>query len=233
MFFLLLFFQLFSRALAEVRKQAAQDDQDREDPDTTANERTPEVLNPCRHEQQEEENISLQKKLSSTQTELKSPNPTAKEEIERRDRNIKSLHQKLLDLQSQFNEAMDSCIRTKRELRVAEEMMKKKNIEICYLKHSLQAQKKEMEVIRDSLWERDSRGCQTSQEDWKREINQLKELLTEKEQFIEKVKQRGRRRTIAYIDTLNLLARVKNALQQQQQKCAALEAEVELLWSKC
>lgn len=72
-----------------------------------------------------------------------------------------------------------------------------------------------------------SKGLQRSEESWKQEISQLKELLNEKEQHISRVEKKRRIQTLAHSDTLALLTSTQAALKEQKRKCALLEAELD------
>lgn len=218
--FLLLFCQLFGRALEDVRKQA--DTQEL----VTANVTIPEELQQWKNEQLQE-NISLQNKLLSTQAELQAHHLKTTEDIKKRDIAIDSLHQNLLTLQNDFDKSVKSCLDMKRKLNEAEELLKKRDEELDSLKQILQSQQEEMKRLKAVLQDsKSSGGLQRSEESFKQEISQLKELLAEKEQDISRAEKKRRIRTLAHIDTLALLTSTQAALKEQGGKSALLEVEL-------
>lgn len=172
-----------------------------------------------------EENVSLQNKLSSSQVQLKAELQKATEEIQQRDQTIDVLHCELSALKNHLGEISSSDI--KRQLQEAEDNMKRRDEELVSLKQLLQTQQREMEELRASLQDsKTSQRSQTLEESCQQEISHLKELLAEKEQHISRVERKRQRRTAAYVDILFLLSCTQNALEQQEDKCAAVEAEL-------
>lgn len=161
--------------------------------------------------------------LSSTQVELKTELQKATDEIQQRDRTIDSLRCELSVLKNRLGEASSSDM--KKQLQEAEEYMKKTDEELKSLKHFCQSEQKEMEELRASLQESKTSGrLERSEESWKLEISQLKELLAEKEQHISRVEAKRFKRSLAHMDTLALLTSTQTALKQQAEKYALLEA---------
>lgn len=149
----------------------------------------------------------------------------ATEEIQQRDQTIDSLRSELFALKNHLEEISSSDM--KKQLQEAEDNMKRRDEELVSLKQLLHMQQKEMEELRASLQDsKTSQRSQTSEESSKQEISHLKELLAEKERHISRVERKRRRRTAAYLDTLYLLTCTQTALQQQEEKCAAVEAEL-------
>lgn len=157
--------------------------------------------------------------------ELKVQLQKATEEIQQRHQTIDSLHSELCALKNHLGDISSSDM--KKQLQEAEDNMKRRDAELVSLKQLLQTQQKEMEELRASLQDSEtSQRSQTSDESCKQEISHLKELLAEKEQHISRVERKRQRRTAAYVDTLYLLTCTQAALQQQEEKCAAVEAEL-------
>lgn len=172
-----------------------------------------------------QENISLQSNLSSSQMELKAQFQKATEELRQRDQTIDSLRSELSALKNHLGEISSSDI--KKQLQDAEDNMKRRDEELVSLKQLLHTQQKEMEELRAALQDsKTSQGSHTSEESCKQEIRHLMELLAGKEQHISRVERKRQRRTAAYVDTLHLLTRTQAALQQQEEKCAAVESEL-------
>lgn len=223
--YFLLFCQLFGRAVEDVRKQADHNLPNTQELATTANLMIPEEPQRWKNEQLQE-NIALQNQLSSTLGELQAHHLKTTEEIEEGD--IDSLRQNLLTLQNDFDKSVKSCSDVKRQLNEAEEILEKQDAELDSLKQILQSQQEEMKGLRAALQEsKSSGGLQRSEESWKQEISQLKELLARKEQHISWVEKKRRTRTLAHIDTLALLTSTQAAFKEQRGKCAYLEAELD------
>lgn len=222
-----MFCQLFGRALEDVKKQADHNLPNTQELGTTANVTIPEDLQQQKNEPLQE-NISQQNKVLSTQEELQAHQLKNTEEIEKTDIAIDYLHQNFLTLQNDFDKSVKSCLDMKRQLNEAEEILKKRDEELDSLKQILQSQQEEMKGLRAALQESKSSGrLHRSEESWKQEISQLKELLAKKEQHISRVEKKRRFRTLAHIDTLALLTSTQAALKEQGGKCALLEAELE------
>lgn len=180
----MLFCQLFGRGVEDVRKQADHNLPNTKELGTTANLTIPEELQQWKNEPLQE-NISLQNKLSFTLGELQAHHLKTTVEIEKRDITIDCLHQNLLTLQNDFDKSVKSCMDVKRQLNEAKEIQKKRNEELDSLKQILQSQQEEMKGLRAALQDsKSSGGLQRSEESWKQEISQLKELLAKKEQHI-------------------------------------------------
>lgn len=106
---------------------------------------------------------------------------------------------------------MDETINSLRdELSDAKEQLKKRDGKIISLQQFVNGQKGEVQKLEQS---------------WQQEVSQLKELLTEKDEWISKVEQKREKRTAAYIDVLGLLTSTQAALKDQEQKCAGLEEQ--------
>lgn len=192
-----------------------------------ANVTIPEELQQWKDEQLQQ-TISLQNKLSPTQGELQAHHLKTTEEIEKRDIAIDSLHRDLLTLQSEFDKSVKSCLDMKRQLKEAEEIIKKRDEELDSLKQILQSQQEEMKGLSAALQGcKSSRELQRSEESWKQEISQLEELLAEKEKLISRVEKKRRIRTLAHIDTLALLANTEAVFKEHRGKFKLLEAELD------
>lgn len=194
---------------------------------TTANVAVQEKLQQWKNEQLQE-NISLQKKLLSTQGELQGHHLKTTEETEKRDIAIDSLYQNILTLQNDLDKSVKSCLDMKRQLNEAKEFLKRQDEEIDSLKQNLQLQQKETKGLRAVLQDSKSSGeLQRSEESWKQEISQLKELLAEKEQDISRAEKKRRIESLAHINTLALLTSTQAALKEQEGKSALLEVELD------
>lgn len=168
---------------------------------------------------------SLQIKLSSSPIELMAQVQKATEVVQHREQTIEDLHSELSALKNRLGK--NSSADLKKQFQEAEDSMKRIDEDLVSLKQLLQTIQKEMEELRGSL--QDSKTSQrslTSEESCKQETSHLKELLAEKEQQLSRVKRKRQRRTAAYVDTLHLLTCTQAALQQQEEKCAAVEAEL-------
>lgn len=163
--------------------------------------------------------------LSSAQAELKTEFQKATDEIQQRDHTIDSLRCELSVLKKRLGEASSSDM--KKQLQEAEENVKMRDEELNSLKQFCQTQQKEIEEFRASLQESKTSGrLERSEESWKLEVSELKELLAKKEQQIKKVEKKRFRRTVAHIDTLALLTSTQTSLKQQEEKYVLLEAEL-------
>lgn len=121
----------------------------------------------------------------------------------------------------------DELQRATKEIRSMEETINLLRDSLCDAEEQLR--KRDRKIISLQLFVNGQKGkVQKLEESWQQEVSQLKELLTEKDEWISKVEQKREKRTAAYIDVLGLLTSTQAALKDQEQKRAGLEEQHQL-----
>lgn len=72
----------------------------------------------------------------------------------------------------------------------------------------------------------EKRDLQTSADNWKQEVSQLRELLADKEQQVSRAMRSRQMETEAHMETLTLLRSTRAALEESKLKCASREEEL-------
>ncbi|KAK2837737.1 hypothetical protein Q5P01_014949 [Channa striata] len=75
----------------------------------------------------------------------------------------------------------------------------------------------------------ESSGFETAEEEWRRKVSKLEELLAEKEKEISRAIEKKQARTRAHVETLADLTETQSALKQSQLSCVALEEKLQTL----
>ncbi len=145
----------------------------------------------------------------------------------RKEQEIGALNHQLCVYEKRYDDSIAAGRELKKEVRElkmetkkAEEVIKKKDEEIVSLHQSLHAQKEETEQMQASFDPcKESSGLSTEAR-WQNEVQQLKELLTERDQELTRLLVKRHACTLALLDTFAQLT-------LSQQRCDSLQEQVQ------
>lgn len=168
--------------------------------------------------QLQEERDTLQKKLIFSENK----NRRLEFELQKMSQGsppVKALQDQLAALKTKYEEAVTSCSLIKNQYDGAREQLQKRDV-IASLQQRLDTEK-DWKKIKASLHH------QSSEDKWCKEVSQLKELLKQKDQEVQRLTKKRQRRTKAFCDIFYLLTVNQAELQKSNHKCQTLEEKLE------